>query len=951
MKTVKREYEQELKRQIEEQKAEAKAAKDKLKADIKQYKEQEKADIKAAKEQEETKIRLEKEAAKAEAKAAKELIKLAKDELKARAEEYKSGIQLVRNILSYLTRLSILKDKEYTINTISNEQYNNGSYSLYTLDYNGIYELGLNKNGQYVYNPNMPVSSESALHKTLEAEHKNFIDRKLQDQKKGVLGTLTTGYRYIQNMFMSIDKGQVAKRSEFRNKLIEGVIDNPEYQADIKFLKDNPKDIYVALYDFLRYGKPITQTFKIKGVERTLNESTIRYLENLKDLIESVPGQFAELGVATGFLPGYVPQSHSIHKILKAGFDKWYEFIDPLVEFKRETIDDFKTELKEKIKGSEELPDILTGVTLDMVEGIPESTLRKAILKEIYDGLVDTYGSYEAGAKSYTSGIKKHRGIHFNDADGHLAYAEKFGEHTKIITSLNNHLLSVTKLMSIFNNFGTKPYDLANSLIKHVTEKNTTYAESLASKAIKYFLNNAMVKTFDRTLAANYDQGWLYTHISTFSSLGKTAALKNNAVWILTEDAINAGVETRKLGRTKENEFRAKYKGEYKKQLDLENALYDFERSLLPDSNVYETPYEFANKINAARDLLGKIQMTDWLSEISKKLTSKRFWLNIGEKINSKTKWSDLTLYFKDILQASGITEADWNHLINIDVIAEEHPYWTNFEIAGETVPVFSISKLISKPNKTAYEARLSHKLLLAEATFMEGALVESSGLTTSMMFGDATAAVPRMLLRGLKDLQGYNAKRIMMLFSRAEWLSKGNPAQQLAGYVTRRMAIGAAHFLLKQAMLGRTLQYDKKEGWIKLMREAAIDGGLLPYVGEILADYIHNQGFTTEEKIVSTLGRMSVGLGASYWLGKVNDIYSLTDAIINKKNDKAINRIKRLFPLTDWVATDLVAQRFIVNPFLAAKYPEAAVYAIKERQRLEQNYMKQFIESNTSNK
>jgi hypothetical protein len=144
--------------------------------------------------------------------------------------------------------------------------------------------------------------------------------------------------------------------------------------------------------------------------------------------------------------------------------------------------------------------------------------------------------------------------------------------------------------------------------------------------------------------------------------------------------------------------------------------------------------------------------------------------------------------------------------------------------------------------------------------------------------------------------------------------------------------------------MLGRVPDLTTSRGIMNALVQSANDGGLLPYLGDIIGDYLHNEGYTFKEKLATMAGTRAVGAGATYWMDMGRNMYQLIDAIKNHENDKIVKYTKRLLPGVGWVPTDFIANRFIIDPYLKDNYPGAHNYFYREKERLAENYVKEIF-------
>ena len=168
-------------------------------------------------------------------------------------------------------------------------------------------------------------------------------------------------------------------------------------------------------------------------------------------------------GGDTGKLPhGYFPQNHSVTRMVKAGVDKWVEFITPLLDW------------------DATMPDVAPADRA----GVLSSMFRTISLnRDLQMHNVDY-------PMPRTKGNTRHRVLHFRDGESFFKYHSNFGEGS-LIHAMDNHVRQATNRVVLMERLGTKPEDLVSRLVEgekarlRYVYEDTTLPEATRVKASK----------------------------------------------------------------------------------------------------------------------------------------------------------------------------------------------------------------------------------------------------------------------------------------------------------------------------------------------------------------------------------------------------------------------------------------------------------------------------------
>lgn len=159
---------------------------------------------------------------------------------------------------------------------------------------------------------------------------------------------------------------------------------------------------------------------------------------------------------------GYIPQSHDLWKICKAGKDAWINEIFPLLDRERFTND------KGEMMSDDEL--------LVLLEHSYDDIITNGVVTDDVTEIAKNLPATNAAR------YKKfpHRVLHFKDADSFIQYETKFGEGS-LTGALKGHIGKMSNDIALLESFGPKP-QATYTMLKGVADNVASQAQGTVGK-------------------------------------------------------------------------------------------------------------------------------------------------------------------------------------------------------------------------------------------------------------------------------------------------------------------------------------------------------------------------------------------------------------------------------------------------------------------------------------
>lgn len=284
----------------------------------------------------------------------------------------------------------------------------------------------------------------------------------------------------------------------------------------------------------LLYANRATISGKVR--DRTLLENIVRELfkpgstgsASARELAEAwtkgaeyLRGRFNEAGGAIGKLADWgLPQSHNSRAVRAAGYAKWRQFIDPLLD---------------------------RGRMIDRQTGEPFTDAKfETVMRDVFETIrTDGWNAIKpgaAGGKMLANQKAEHRFLHFKDADAWLAYNGQFGNNDPF-SAMMSHVEGMSRDVALMETLGPNPAATVRWL-KDTLQKDAAKIGDDAGRATSAASAGA------HTVQSLYDEitGALRRPVndrialgfSTFRSLQTAAKLGSAAISALTDVSFGA---------------------------------------------------------------------------------------------------------------------------------------------------------------------------------------------------------------------------------------------------------------------------------------------------------------------------------------------------------------------------------------------------------------------------
>lgn len=415
-----------------------------------------------------------------------------------------------------------------------------------------------------------------------------------------------------------------------------------------EFLKEHHRDILGNV------KKPAQMKNVVRELhgESTGDAAAKALADGIRDALEDMRIMFNEAGGTIGQLDTWgLPHSHDRRTVTKAGFDQWFGDVAATINWRQ-------------------MEDHLTGRAFQSPDGPPpDIETQRRFLKEVYDNIAYGKGSREAvygrpeGAALYRRRSES-RVLHFKSADDWIAYNKKYGTGDPF-RSLMGHVHKMSRDIVAMRNFGPNPHLGVDYQRQLVTQR--ARAEGLPRTALKdYEGNGAHAARMMRVEQGGAQAETMMQHyVSTFFSSARhvmTAAFLDRAIIASVSDLNSMRLAASAVGMNPENVI--------KRHVDLlANGMTRDEA--LRAGWVADTLADPGAALARFQSEVAPAEIAERLSSASMRIQGLAAWTDYGKiafqfemagHIASQAgkALDEVDQPLRGILQASGITDAEW---------------------------------------------------------------------------------------------------------------------------------------------------------------------------------------------------------------------------------------------------------------------------------------------------
>lgn len=228
------------------------------------------------------------------------------------------------------------------------------------------------------------------------------------DRRKAFLAFLEGSPRNVDGGRASVAATALAYRARYLEQFNLAMVRDPETAKLVQ--NGDPRfaaDVVREMRELRDGGEPgITKNRQAQALARLYG-----------DMAERARLDLNRLGAPIGKLDGWSPQAHASDRVVKVNFEEWRDFILPKLDRAR-TFGD--------------MPDSLVDIAL--------RDIHRSIITGVDRRALNAQPAERLGPANMANNLARSRSLHFADADGWLAYSEKFGNgnvHDAMLAHLN----------------------------------------------------------------------------------------------------------------------------------------------------------------------------------------------------------------------------------------------------------------------------------------------------------------------------------------------------------------------------------------------------------------------------------------------------------------------------------------------------------------------------------
>lgn len=665
------------------------------------------------------------------------------------------------------------------------------------------------------------------------------------------------------------------------------------------------------------------------------------YADNAKTLFNATRSKWHELGVPLQEIDNFMPQQADPFKMMQVGRDG--------------VVADFMAWHDHQKMGN---------LTPQEQEDAAHAIYNSRLQQDTLDSLSFT------GSKGGTP--LGRRVSYFKDAQSYFNYMQKYGQYDNIFELIYYHALSTARSQALVTQFGPQAKDVMTKLILDLDKQPTTTARGDVMRRGISNLASAFFSFGDSGFIGAHGMipGILRTY-HTINSLGINIMTKNNILYELFETPLNLAILNEVYGP---NEDSVKFLTDGFKNLvgdiadlfskgklthEQEEALftiglhYDIGKELFPYNLSKGDNMSMPMWAREANAWISKVKMTDDMNRYNKKVAAMSFQHAAANMLGNG--WSDLTPEQRGLLQSGGITRGDWRFMQGkkSSFIVEGKDLKTIFDIDEDRSGQFSkmrydllsYNKAISSDDKRV--RALGFKLAAIQNDFVYRAATQSSKISQMALMGASATSqsIAGHLVRNLFSLRGYAIDRVAR--SLGMWDLEGHAPTmgKFATFFGQRLAIGYILGAVRLALSGRKIELDSFDDWVRLTADCLSRGDVFPFslLAEMFRDSYHTHNNNFSDSLMS-VGAKGLGPGVAYAIKKMENLIDLGLAVKDGDSTEAFKNMRRLNPLGDWLPTDFMTNRVILDNLFKSIDEEGAYELfkkeVKNNNRSIYNYM-----------
>lgn len=612
-----------------------------------------------------------------------------------------------------------------------------------------------------------------------------------------------------------------------------------------------------------------------------------------KEVAESLRLRFNDAGGDIPYMKDWhLPQHHDQGQIVKAGFQKWRDDIDGLLDW-------------------DKMVDFETGLPMDQMK-------KEAFLADVYntlatDGMnkVDLDKARAGAGTSVANRHREHRALIFKDADGWLAYSREYGGNNPV-NAVIGYIERNAREIAQMEIFGANPATLKSIIDNHLGAADAQSPKLLSRQ--KAF-NNLWREAFGgdetgRSLllakTGSFLRGW-----EAASKLGSAFISSftdpTNAALIAAVDGLDVARYAREMARMATKEGR-----KFAEDIGL---LCDAASRIIKDEyGDIKNRFDFSLGQRLNRAVMKASLLDGWT-----RIGQKAFQLDMSNFLAKVALNEGGNARFAKLLERYGINDADLKRIADIGITDFEGLKYVNLAKIGETdVPLYEKlqNMFITERDAAIINTNMKASAILHQGT-QAGTVV---GELNRMAVMFKTFPVTHMLVHYQRFMREENL------------MNKAMYGLYLVGAMT---LIGGVALQSKEILKGRTPR--PIDG--RFAKAALLQGGGLGIFGDFLFSDVSRSGAGGWGTYLGPVGE----LGSDLFRLAVQTPRDVAAGEEAHYGTQIVNMLGKHVPGSSLWYARLAYERMVLDQFKQLADPKANRYFHQMERRLRRDYGQKF--------
>lgn len=520
------------------------------------------------------------------------------------------------------------------------------------------------------------------------------------------------------------------------------------------------------------------------------------------------------------------------------------------------------------------------------------------------------------------------RVIHYKNSSAYKMAMQKYGKYDDILEIFHSFLNSTAHMQSRLIQFGPKPKQVLDDIMNKLQPRE--YDNPIDIALLKGVRNLYGALTGGGGIPFEVQSTWvpqIWAYGRAMNEIGLSILVKNASfLYGIFSTGIHSVRIAEKYGFFKGGPLKAlqeivdnlasAFHLRTPEQLDMMKtiAIYGTGEKFFPYSQRMNDPYESPLWARKTKSMIDKLSMHHRIQSHNLNKNARLFRNRIGEWAEAGTRAEDLPFETQELFMSAGINPEEWDIVLSKRDLFIDKSFKLEDVIGGDgDTPIAFFAPKMEELSEL--ERAIAQKFFVLENRYVFMSETIAHPLSTAAFLGPKNQGLGNFLMMNFTALRNYTFDTISRSVHTSQFNKTGWSKENLWNVFLWSLFAGSVVAVMRWLATGKKPKLETNEDALKLFGDILSRGDVFPFsfAAEMFADHYHTAGNNFAQN-TSRVASKVLPVGLQHMSEMAYGLMSGTQSAIDGNWDRAFQNVRRFNPLSSWLPTDFLFNRFVLD-------------------------------------